>query len=366
MGSSGGLSVPGRGRENVLGIPETAPTSEAYLTEVDRCLYECVLESGHAEASELATRLGISRKEAESSVRRLLALRLLNAKPGSKNRVSAVSPSSAVALVATPIENGLRRRMEEVERFRHELLGLLPLFEHCQTGGAQPLQALPELGDVLATIEQLAAECQEEVLTAQPGGRRNVEELTEAIERDEGMLRRGIRMRTLYQHPARYHQATVAYTERLTGLGGEVRTTSANLMRVIIFDRKAALVSLAGHDQGAMVIRDRSVVDFAVQAFEHIWLKSDLFPVGHDSGQIRTVSEDMDHALVRLLVSGESDHAVARRLGISIRTLQRRLVRISKELGANSRLQAGYLIHRSGLLEKGQRPDGAKHAPVNP
>ncbi|MGW7413194.1 hypothetical protein [Streptomyces sp. NPDC054863] len=321
---------------------------------MDRWLYESVLENGHGEVTELANKLGISYQEAESSVHRLLALRLLNAKPGAGNLVSAVSPSSAVALVATPIENGLRRQMEEVERLRHELLGLLPLFEHRRPDGTQPLQALPELDDVLATIEQLAAECREEVLTSQPGGRRSVEELTEAIQRDEGILRKGVRMRTLYQHPARYHQATAAYVERLTRLGGEVRTTSANLMRVIIFDRKVALVSLVGNQQGAMVIRDSSVVDFAVQAFEHIWLKGDLFPIGHDPEQIQTVSEDMDHTLVRLLVSGESDHAVARRLGISMRTLQRRLVKITEELGANSRLQAGYLIHRSGLLEKSQ------------
>ncbi|MFI6444909.1 helix-turn-helix transcriptional regulator [Kitasatospora sp. NPDC050543] len=318
-------------------------------------MYEYVVESGRRGVSAIAAGLAISRTEAQDSIRRLAALRLLNEDgSGPELAVTAVSPDSAALLVAMPIENRLRQQMEEVERLRHEIEALQPLFEHRAKRGreSEGLQVLPELDDVLAMLEQQAAACREEVLTAQPGGRRSVDELTEAVERDEGMLRRGIRMRTLYQHPARFHQATAAYVERLADLGGEVRTTSATLMRLIVFDRKVALISLVDAPRGAVVVRDSSVVDFAVQAFEHIWLKADQFPVDHDREQIQTVSEDMDQTLLRLLVSGESDHAVARRLGISMRTLQRRLVKITEGLGASSRLQAGYLIHRHGLLDE--------------
>ncbi|MCQ0021577.1 LuxR C-terminal-related transcriptional regulator [Streptomyces somaliensis DSM 40738] len=336
----------------MLDIHEPPRRDEDHLADLDQRLYEYVVSTGACEVSDLPAELGVTTEAAGDSVRRLLALRLLRTEPGAEGRVSAVSPQSAAVLAALPVENRLRRQMEEVQRLRHRIEGLLPFYERGRGGGpgSDSLQALPELDDVLAVLAHQAATCREEVLTAQPGGRRNVDELAEAVERDEGILRRKVRMRTLYQHPARFHQATAAYAERLAQLGGEVRTTSANLMRLIVFDRKTALISHVDHPRGAVLVRDRSVVDFVVQAFEHIWLKADPFPVDHDRELIQSVSEDTDQTLLRLLVSGESDQAVARRLGVSMRTVQRRLGKISEELGATSRLQAGYLIHRRGLL----------------
>ncbi|MFI1159282.1 hypothetical protein [Streptomyces sioyaensis] len=75
-------------------------------------------------------------------------------------------------------------------------------------------------------LTEPAASCTTEMLTSQPGGGRPTPVLEEAIVRDEEMLRRGVKIRTLYQHTARYNQPTVAYVGRVAQLGAEVRPSA--------------------------------------------------------------------------------------------------------------------------------------------
>jgi DNA-binding NarL/FixJ family response regulator len=53
-----------------------------------------------------------------------------------------------------------------------------------------------------------------------------------------------------------------------------------------------------------------------------------------------------------LLAAGLKDEAIARQLGISLRTVHRRTSELSLALGARARFQAGVLAERSGLLRQ--------------
>ncbi|WP_251058750.1 MULTISPECIES: hypothetical protein [unclassified Streptomyces] len=93
---------------------------------------------------------------------------------------------------------------------------------------------MTDLGAVRGLIAELVAVAEREVLTSQPGGGRPLETLEESIGRDESLLARGVRMRTIYQHTARYSRPTAAYVERVTALGAQVRTLGDGLMRMLI------------------------------------------------------------------------------------------------------------------------------------
>jgi DNA-binding NarL/FixJ family response regulator len=56
-------------------------------------------------------------------------------------------------------------------------------------------------------------------------------------------------------------------------------------------------------------------------------------------------------ALLRMLADGLSDQAIARRCGISTRTVGRRLSRLQAKLGSRSRFALGVEAARRGLLE---------------
>ncbi|WP_197359209.1 response regulator transcription factor, partial [Streptomyces clavuligerus] len=57
-----------------------------------------------------------------------------------------------------------------------------------------------------------------------------------------------------------------------------------------------------------------------------------------------------DEHLLALSASGLTDRAIARRLGVAQRTVERRMRRIMDVLGARTRLQAGLQAARRGVL----------------
>ena len=58
-------------------------------------------------------------------------------------------------------------------------------------------------------------------------------------------------------------------------------------------------------------------------------------------------------ALLRLLARGFTDEVVAQKLGLTGRTLRRRLRSAMDKLEASSRFEAGFKLARSGWLEPG-------------
>ncbi len=62
---------------------------------------------------------------------------------------------------------------------------------------------------------------------------------------------------------------------------------------------------------------------------------------------------DDELALLRLLSRGLTDEVVAQRLGLTGRTLRRRLRSAMDKLGASSRFEAGFRLAHSGWLEGG-------------
>ena len=63
-----------------------------------------------------------------------------------------------------------------------------------------------------------------------------------AAQRDSAALERGITMRTLYQHSARRSAVTHKYVAAVTARGAEVRTLDEFFNRIIVVDRRVAIV----------------------------------------------------------------------------------------------------------------------------
>lgn len=65
---------------------------------------------------------------------------------------------------------------------------------------------------------------------------------------------------------------------------------------------------------------------------------------------IAVIVTEADRALLAALARGGKDEVVARRLGVSVRTLRRRLFDLMQRLGATSRFQIGAKAAQAGLL----------------
>ncbi|MEE1943020.1 helix-turn-helix transcriptional regulator [Streptomyces sp. TRM 70361] len=321
------------------------------LSDAAHRAYELALSHLAVDPEDIAVELGLPLTAAEAACQELRAMHLLQPAVSQERELCAVNPLSASAQLLSPLQHGLLEHQRSVNQLRQTLNSLLALYTNSAVHQTrlEAAETLSDLGGVRHTITEMAARCTTEVLTCQPGGGRSADVLDDALHRDEAMLRRGVRMRTLYQNTALFSQSTVAYVQRVAALGAHVRTSAKPLTRLIAFDRSSAVISDQHDPQAAVLVRDPSMVAFTVSAFERMWIDSDPFPDKTSRQQARTVTDKHRTVITRMLLDGATDEAIARDLGMSVRTCRRHIAGILKDAGAISRMQAGYFF---GLAEE--------------
>lgn len=308
-------------------------------------IYDVIHSSPGVKRSSLCDLLPIQPDDAAIAVDQLLELGLIEA--DSDGRLYAMSATSAVLRTCLAVNEAAAAAQRHAQRLSSVINGLDALRA---TSGAASIERLVSLDLVRQTITELAAQANVEILTSQPGGPRPADQLEESVSRTREALSRGVKMRTLYQWSAQFGAVTKEFAHYLISLGAEVRITHDSFMRLLIFDRKAAVISLKQLPEGAMVVYDPDIVDFAVQAYERAWTASHPFPVDYVKDDVVTTSDKVKLSIIRLLTEGHSVSAIGKRLGISSRTCQRHISEIMQRLGARNRLHAGYLISEKGLL----------------
>lgn len=221
------------------------------------------------------------------------------------------------------------------------------------------------LSNISNAIESEVNSARREILTAQPDGRRPPETLKGALESVSKPIRSGVKMRTLYQHTARFDEATKEYVRTVSELGVEVRTLGEFFDRLLIFDGRVAFIPSAANRTRALKITQPALVTFLTDSFNRTWDRASDYPFvpSHSAQAATEVLPDLRSSIKRLLVRGHSDAAIARRLGISSRSLQAHIQRIKQDLGAANRLQLGYLLAREDHLTGG---DGLLDCPTDP
>ncbi|MEV4439204.1 helix-turn-helix transcriptional regulator [Streptomyces sp. NPDC049577] len=309
-------------------------------------VYDAVCSSPGVTRSALCDLVSLPPEETSAAVDRLLELGLLES--DDRGSVVAVATGAAVLRACNAVIRAAAEERQEAQRLAALVTGLDAM--RASAGAASP-DRLVSLESVRRTISVLAAQAQEEILASQPGGPRPDEQLKESLGRTRDALERGVRMCTLYQWTAQFSPATTDYVSYVTSLGAEVRITQDSFMRLLVFDRKTALISLREVPHGALVVHDPDIVNFAVEAYERAWSASQPFPTHYVKDEVVAASEDIKLSIMRLLTEGHEVSVIAKRLGFSHRTCQRHISEIMQRLGARNRLHAGYLISQKGLLD---------------
>jgi DNA-binding CsgD family transcriptional regulator len=202
-------------------------------------------------------------------------------------------------------------------------------------------------------LEQLAHKTQYEVLTFAPGGAQSAQALQASKPLDEQLLGRAVNIRTIYLDSVRNDPPTVSYARWLTALGGQVRTVPVLPLRLIVVDRSVAVVPLDPNvtSAGITLLRSPGAVAAMHALFEQVW--ENATPLGVAQPRVRQNLTRQDAALLRLLSQGDTDEVVARKLGVSVRTVRRMASELMAELGARSRFQAGVRASERGWLDPG-------------
>lgn len=267
-----------------------------------------------------------------------------------------VDPAAVQSRVVVPLGQQGAELLNESARWADAFSSLAHSFRQATVNSQQPIVELRGPVWINSFIQSALADCRTELLTAQPRGRRPEKVLAEATERDLEALGRGVSMRTLYQHSARQSPATREYVARVSATGAEVRTLDEFFNRMIVIDRRLAIIPGESGDETALAIYEKSLVSYLVDIFERAWERARPITASGAEAE-RSIADDVRAMTIRLLVEGHSDPASAKRLGVSTRTYAGYIASLKDEYGVQTRFQLGYAMGRQGLARPSEAID---------
>ncbi|HEY4568430.1 MAG TPA: transcriptional regulator TrmB [Kribbella sp.] len=162
------------------------------------------------------------------------------------------------------------------------------------------------------------------------------------------LLARGVRFRSIYAAEVLDHPGWVARLRSMAERGEQSRVLPHVPVKLLIVDGTTAILPLAGDAPStpgqarAVVVSDSALTSALQVLFDQLWAQATPLRL---TGAVTT---DPSTTLINLLASGMKDEAIARQLGVSGRTLRRRIAQVQEELGATSRFQAGLQAARRG------------------
>jgi sugar-specific transcriptional regulator TrmB len=338
-------------------IPQDAPDCDPLtenrllaavgLTGAEEAAYVLLIGEPRLTAADLADKLGLTSRRAQALLTELAAHGLVSRSLANPPEYLAAPPDVVVPALVL-------RRQEELQRAR---LAAVALAERARRVAARD-ELGPHVLELLSAskateqrFEQLQQAAEHEVCAldrppypAQDGPPENLAELAS--------LSRGVAYRAVYDPQALNAPGQPDLVRRFMAAGEQARVFPELPTRMIVIDGRAALIPLDAHHPGgeSLLVRAPAVVDTLQMFFETLWDQAIPLPTTlTDSAEIPwrgPAGLGCDDAMVALLTAGLKDEAIARRMGISTRTLDRRIQILMRGLAARTRFQAGWQAAR--------------------
>ncbi|WP_338693796.1 helix-turn-helix domain-containing protein [Streptomyces sp. Q6] len=159
-------------------------------------------------------------------------------------------------------------------------------------------------------------------------------------------MSRSVRVRAVVDQGFLTEPGAAAHLHQSLADGVEVRAVAEVPCKLIVADGEAALLPLNGRGASvdpAMVLRG-GLARLAVDLFTQVWERARPYRAP-DSG-----IDVLDLHILRLLLAGLTDSAVAGQLDLSVRTVQRRLQTLMARAGVTTRMQLGWHARHHGWV----------------
>ncbi|MFF1693391.1 LuxR C-terminal-related transcriptional regulator [Streptomyces sp. NPDC058257] len=262
-------------------------------------------------------------------------------------------PGVALPRLLRTVEDRVTDQRQREERLTAVFKPLMARTPRLPESSDDPaITVLDGLERISSAIDRAMSDTTEEFLAVQPGGARPPETLAEAFTRDQALLSRGCRMRTLYQDTTRHSLPALAYFERLQG-DAEARTLAEVTERLFVFDRTVAFIPASKDRSLALELRHPAVVEYLATTFDRLWrLATPMWPQSAPQPAENGITT-RQRTIAGLLIEGHTDSEIATRLGMNVRTARVHIAKLATTLGSQSRAQLGYLISQSEILNQG-------------
>ncbi|NJP97212.1 winged helix-turn-helix transcriptional regulator [Nonomuraea sp. FMUSA5-5] len=314
------------------------------VTVAEETAYRALLRHGPATLSELAAETGSSAAAIRRMLPRLEDLGLISRVAGRPLRLVATPPTIAIDILVA-------RRQEELTHSR--AAAALLATEVADRGGPHPeevLEVVTGRDAVARRYLQLERNATREMLVlVHPPYAVDISDDREnrrRAARQGAPVTRGIYSPLAFEQPG-----MLAHTRRAIADGEQARLGQVPVKLAIADARTAILPLVSDEDravESALVVHPSALLDALVGLFETLWRAA--VPLRLTPDGLEEDRRGPDEEVLALLAAGMKDDAIARQLGLSPRTVQRRVQVLCERLGARTRFHAGYLAAHNDLL----------------
>ncbi|MGE7439599.1 hypothetical protein [Kitasatospora sp. NPDC001175] len=247
-----------------------------------------------------------------------------------------VDPAYVGAQWAASLYSEAARAVENAAAVGDALRPLQRVYDNRPVGATGIIEYLLGSAAINDRLGQVLGGCTTELLVCQPGGPRSQETLDGTFDRDIATLRRGVRMHTLYHEEARSGEAMSAWVSTMTAAGAEIRTLAEPFQRMIIIDRRIAVIPgneilITSREAVAYMVNDPGVAEHLAKSFERDWARAD--PWGRQPTGTLTERQEI---IMKGLAAGDSQVVIARRLGMSKRAMAEAIAELKDAYNAKS------------------------------
>lgn len=305
-------------------------------------IYRMLLERPSADVSEVAAQTNRPVDEVRRLLVGLESVGLVARQASAPDRVVASPPSLALRPMLVESE----RRMAAAHA------AFVQLSEIYRQGAA--LRAAPDVVDVVLgpdAVRQRIAQLQASAVERVDVFVKSEVALLEPAENheEERALARGVRYRTIVEMAVAERPGFLDAARLAVAAGEEIRALPEVPTRLFVADDRLALLPMhpAGSEGvgGALLVHPSGLLDLVTAVFESFWQSAR--PLLGPDADADAVAE---RELLALLLAGLTDAAVAAQLGVSLRTVQRRISELSDRAGVTSRFQLGAEAIRRGWV----------------
>jgi DNA-binding CsgD family transcriptional regulator len=315
--------------------------------------YRALVRDASMGLGDLAALLSIDTSDARALVDELTSSGLLV--PGGVDEITVVPPERALETLIDREQAALERRRRALDGLRDDVGGLVAEFVDSRRHVIGDLvEAIRGPEAVRSRLYQLSREATTSAWTLNPGLPMTRDSIAASKVMDAQSRARGVRSKAVFSVAAVGDADNQAYLADAVEAGDEVRIHPDPPMRLLLIDNETAVIPLdpANHARGAYVLHGEALVAPLRALFDLVWAASSRLgdaATDPEEARIRTV--------VALLADGHKDEAIARRVGVSVRTVRRLIATAIARLQAESRFQAGALAVRRGWVSAADRGD---------
>lgn len=320
------------------------------LSEDEERAYHALTRARSATPGQLREELGGTAEDLMWVIAGLESKGLVSWTTGSPRRLLAAPPSAAVDVLALKIERDLQRARVAAARLAAEWSQVARVRE-----ADELVEIITGTDAMLRRFEAMISSAQDEILGFAAAPIIAPDEVNLGINIEA--LNRNVSLRTIYERAVLDTPGFSDVIAACEAAGEQVRLIDQVPSKMVLVDGTVGLLPVhvdVQHAQPSAAVIHAPLTRTLTALFEELWRRAMPASLRAVQPPEPGAPAGVDLRLLSLMLGGLTDDAIARQLGISRRTVQRRILRLIALAGVQTRLQ---LIWRAG--ERGWLSAGA-------